>query len=94
MSKCVRRTEQLTLQTKSTNFHIQAYYFALKDCQALLNGSTLNCQLLHCYRESNRVADALANVGVTQAENLMQYDSPPPDIYDVLREDFVGVAWP
>ena len=72
----------------------QTHYFALKDCQALLNGSTLNCQLLHYYRESNRVADALASVGATQAENLMQYDSPPPDICDVLREDFVGVGWP
>ena len=54
---------------------IQAYYFALKDCQALLKDSTLNCQLLHCYKGSNQAADALTNIGVTQDANLMLDDS-------------------
>jgi len=37
----------------------QAYCFALKAWQALLSDSTLNCQLLHYYRESNRATDAV-----------------------------------
>jgi len=53
----------------------QAYYFALKDCQALLKDSTLNCQLLHYYKGSNQAADALTNIGVTQDANLMLDDS-------------------
>ena len=68
----------------------QAYYFALKECQALLNGSSLNGHLVHCYWESNRVADAHANIGVTQVENLLLYDFPPPDTYVIFREDLVG----
>ena len=49
----------------------QAHYFALKDCQALVNDNSLDYQLLHCYSESNRTADALANLGVTQVEKLI-----------------------
>ena len=71
----------------------QAHYFALKDCRALVNDNSLDYRLLHCYRESNQTADALANLGVTQAEKLILYTSLPPSMYVILREDFVRVAW-
>ncbi|KAJ8435811.1 hypothetical protein Cgig2_024794 [Carnegiea gigantea] len=60
----------------------------------MLNDTMLSYQLLHCYRESNQVADTLANIGVTQVGNLILYDSPPPSMHNILGEDFIGVAWP
>lgn len=56
-----------------------------------------NCwetRLRHCYREGNKVADKLANLGVGQEERLLFFDNPPRELTSLLREDFEGVTTP
>lgn len=50
--------------------------------------------LAHCYREGNKVADRLANLGVFQGISVLFYEAPPQEITALLREDIVGVATP
>lgn len=51
-------------------------------------------RLEHCYRESNRAANLLANIGVDQSNSLVIYDDPPTLLYGILFEDNSRVAWP
>jgi len=47
---------------------------------------------MHCYKEANRVADKLANLGITSDVGVTYFDSPPEEILDVLYADFVGAS--
>ena len=48
----------------------------------------------HCFREANRVADKLANIGVGLDTQCMFYDTPIPVVQDLLFADSIGVSWP
>lgn len=60
----------------------------------LLAQDTWETRIIHCYREGNKVADKLANIGVEQTDRLMMYHSPIAEIANLLREDFIGVTTP
>ena len=45
----------------------QAFHFVIKECQDLLFNRPWEASFKHCYREANRVADYLANLGVGQS---------------------------
>lgn len=47
-------------------------------------------RVIHCFREGNKVAHKVANIGVVQAEDLVHVDAPPHDITQLLREDIMG----
>jgi len=47
----------------------------------------------HCYRETNKVADALANMGCNLKSGVIIYDRPLPEIKEVLFVDSIGVGW-
>ena len=64
--------DTLTGTTKSN----QLYYFTLKHCKALLHDSSWSIKLHHCYRESNRAADRLANLGVEQSTPFVLFETP------------------
>lgn len=51
-------------------------------------------RIRHVYREANRVADRLANMGVEQAEAFIVYDDPPASIRELLLADVMGVTTP
>ena len=45
-------------------------------------------QFKHCYRETNRCADALARRGVEQDIDFISFSSLPEDILNVFMDDF------
>ncbi|KAL9228579.1 hypothetical protein vseg_004142 [Gypsophila vaccaria] len=48
----------------------------------------------HTYREANRAADWLANLGVRSAPNTTIFGTPPAELRSILREDILGVSFP
>jgi hypothetical protein len=65
----------------------------IKKIKALLNYSW-NVRIIHVYREANRCADILANIGCVSATNTIVYDHPPQELIQVLADDCRGVAFP
>lgn len=45
----------------------------------------------HCYREANRCADRLANMGGKQRTDFISYDSPPVDLFCFIDFDLSGL---
>ena len=64
----------------------------LNSCRQIIDSFSCNISFLHCYREGNKVADALANIGVVLGEKCVFYETPPPSIAHLLREDIMGVT--
>ncbi|KAL5789306.1 hypothetical protein ACOSQ2_004194 [Xanthoceras sorbifolium] len=51
-----------------------------------------DCVIRHGFRESNRVADGLAFLGKKLGAGIRVYEEPPPQIADLLLDDFHCVA--
>ena len=50
--------------------------------------------MMHCFREANRCADALAQKCPIIQQDFVVYDSPPVDIVMLLYYDQIGhVLW-
>ncbi|KAK3198240.1 hypothetical protein Dsin_021655 [Dipteronia sinensis] len=47
-----------------------------------------SCSIQHVYREGNRVADGLANLGHSLELRITFFDDPPPQILGALDDDF------
>lgn len=76
------------------NLHDGECFHLLKTCRTLLLDGEWETRLAHCYREGNKVADRLANLGVFQDVAVVYYEAPPPEITALLREDIMGVTTP
>ena len=50
----------------------------IEQCKRLVQEESWKVQISHCYREANKVADMLANIGVTLNNKFTFFDSPPP----------------
>jgi L1 cell adhesion molecule like protein len=48
----------------------------------------------HVFREANRCADKLANMGSAGSTELVLYDYPPSEVALVAFDDFRGVSLP
>lgn len=72
----------------------EAYFNIIRECQHLMQDPSWTVKLSHCYRESNKAADAMANLGVTQSMQLVEYSSSPLCVFPILFEDTSDVAWP
>jgi 3-mercaptopyruvate sulfurtransferase SseA len=48
----------------------------------------------HSYREANKCADMLANIGCTLDSHIMYYESCPSECYLVWSADVLGIATP
>ncbi|KAL2902408.1 hypothetical protein RDABS01_027490 [Bienertia sinuspersici] len=66
----------------------------VKQCKQLIARPQWVVTISHCYRESNRAVDWLANEGVTQDENLLVDAHPPPNLARIILDDSYGVAFP
>jgi len=66
----------------------------LHQCKALIEGNDWEVRVSHCYREANRVADRLANMGIRFDSGTVFYSSPPMKIKDILLADGGGTYWP
>ena len=49
--------------------------------------------MIHCYREVNCCADALAKLGASLSSICNCFDSPPPVVTPFLLADSLGIAW-
>ena len=64
----------LYLQKKSVQME---YYRLVKKSQELLNNPDWEVIVEHCYHESNKVADYLANMGIVQSTITVIFEIPP-----------------
>jgi len=69
-------------------------HFLVQTCRRLLYATAWDVKITHCFRETNQVADKLANMGVTGRLGAILYQLPPMEIQDVLYADRMGVLWP
>lgn len=63
-------------------------------CKRLINLQDWEILISHCYRETNSVADGLANLGVRLGIGFCFFESPPNEVLNLLFADNVRVAWP
>lgn len=63
------------------------------EIRKLLN-SGWTTKILHMYREANKFADILANIGCDQEPHIIEYEHPPSAISHELISDVMGVSTP
>lgn len=51
-------------------------------------------RIYHVYKEANKCADVLANLGCDLAESMMIYEKPPVQVEQLLIVDVLGVSTP
>ena len=68
------------------------YYHLVKQSQELLNHPDWEVIVEHCYRESNKAADFLANMGIAQSTVSVTFEFPPDSLRKILYEDNSFVA--
>jgi hypothetical protein len=51
-------------------------------------------EILHVYREANKCADALANIGYTLDYEIEFYEDCPPHISELCIDDRMGFTTP
>ncbi|XP_028055196.1 uncharacterized protein LOC114259389 [Camellia sinensis] len=61
----------------------------IEDAKFLLQ--RCDCPLIHTFREGNKVADLLANLGVAQSEHVLILEDPPTEATAFLIDDMLGV---
>lgn len=66
----------------------------VQHCRNLIINNSWEVLLRHVYREGNRAADWLANVGVMQNSRIELIQVPPLELGRILHEDLMGVARP
>jgi len=74
--------------------HHPELHFLGQTCRRLLYANGWDVEITHCFRETNQVADRLANIGVTGRLGAIMYQNPPMEIQDVLYADRMGTQWP
>ena len=65
----------------------------LRQCQELLGKQNQIAKLSHYYRETNQIADKLANLAVNRDVGFYYLHTPPMELMDVLHADIVGASW-
>ena len=71
-----------------------AHMLLLHQCQELINQVGWQVTISHCFREANKVADALANIGCNLQSGVAMYERPPNEVKELLFADCIGVGWP
>jgi len=65
----------------------------IQQCKLLMGLNDWEITIPHCYRETNQVANLLANLGVKYNASVAIFESPPTEVYDALYANRLGVAW-
>lgn len=78
------------MQVLARQHHL--HYFTIKACQEYIYSTHWSMVTEHCYREANRLADQLANLGIEQLEAFILLDHPPESVETNLVEDMLGVT--
>lgn len=61
-------------------------------CRSLISEANWEVKVEHVFREGNRAADLLANLGVTQLSRSELLEEPPLELSRIIDEDIRGVA--
>lgn len=70
------------------------YIHIVRKCKALISRTDWEVSIGHCYREANRAADCLANLGVQSEQKIIMIEAVPKDLHAILLEDISGVTRP
>jgi hypothetical protein len=62
----------------------------IDDCRKLLS-QLPQVKVLHCYREANFCADALAKMGTSLEQDFILYPLPPTHVIPLLDKDILGL---
>ena len=62
----------------------------LQHCRELINWEGWEGKVSHCFRETNRVADKLAKLGLTMSLGVWIHREPPVETHDALYDDRRG----
>ncbi|KAK2995401.1 hypothetical protein RJ640_029033 [Escallonia rubra] len=65
----------------------------IRECKKLLN-QDWNCQVMHSFREGNKAADWLANLGLSIPLGYQELENVPSRLEEILRNDVRGVSDP
>lgn len=74
----------------SANLHCSR----LVDNIQLLMGQDWSVNVCHIFRQANRVADRLAQLGFAIRDQCEVFDSPPSEVQQLLDADVIGVSTP
>jgi len=66
------------------------YHFLISQCKQMICEGGWEVELMHCFRETNHVADKLANIGTTGRLGVTLYQNPPMEIQSMLYYDSLG----
>ena len=66
----------------------------VQQCRRILQLPDWEVKVNHCFRETNRVADALANLGIGLNCEFMYFNEPPSEVSSSLFADRVGAKYP
>ncbi|KAK6917137.1 Ribonuclease H domain [Dillenia turbinata] len=64
----------------------------IQECRAIMK-ALIVAAMRHILREANKCADKLAKLGRRARPGLTDLDIPPPEMYELLRQDADGVKW-
>ena len=71
---------------------MQPHFFLVKEHQELLQNSTQTVSIEHCFRETDQVANRLANLRVTLTSSLVVFEVPPYSVKHLLANYARGVS--
>ena len=66
-------------------------YNIVRACKSFME-KDWSCSMHHIYRERNRVADYLANLGHSLMLGISVFEDPPPQVSAILEDDYNGVT--
>ena len=66
----------------------------VQQCRRILQLPDWEVKVNHCFRETNRVADALANLGIGLNCEFIYFNEPPSEVSSSLFADRVGAKYP
>jgi hypothetical protein len=68
------------------NMLIRKIYKLLEDFQEV--------RIINVFREANRCADMLANIGCKISDNIVYFVQPPSEVVQLVDDDYRGVSFP
>lgn len=78
---------------KSEEFPGGECHHIINYCRSLISFSGWEVKIIHTFREGNKVADRLANLGVVQEEKVRFFHTSPYEISTLLFEDIMAMGF-
>lgn len=76
--------------TIAPSYHL---FSLVMSCRSIISCDWV-VKLEHIFREGNKVADTLANLGVGLSPTVTFFEQPPPYVIDIVFDDCMGISFP